>query len=128
MGFALSENKSNFTSEILHHLCAYARHSDAQAMMPSGLMEKLNLHRELQDHWAPAGVCSLSQPAPLRFSGPSHRYRGRQCTHRRHLKAGFLHQDCPFVLLCRMRRHFRARPLMSQNLSRGECQHICAKR
>ena len=128
MGFALSENKSRFTSEILHHLGACACRSNAQASIPSGSIEKLNLLRELQDHWAPAGACSLSQPAPPRSSGPSHRYRERQCTHRRYLKVGFLHRDCPFVLLCRMRRHFQARPLTFRNLSRGECQHIYASR
>ena len=56
MGFALSENKSRFTSEILHHLGACACRSNAQASIPSGSIEKLNLLRELQDHWDLRGL------------------------------------------------------------------------
>jgi len=128
MGFALSEYEGKFISEILHHLsaCAFGRH--VQAVIPLDWIEKINLLRELQDHWAPVGAWSLSQPEPPRFSDPSHRSRGRQCTRRRHLKVAFLHRDCSFALLYRMTRRFQARPLMFQNLSREECQRICASR
>ena len=79
-GFALSEIKVWFTSEMLHHLLWTADFLEPPEQSKASVAYAPDLPQVLQDHRVPGEICAayflLGAP---QSSSPSHRYHERRC-------------------------------------------------